>query len=153
MDQLVETCPVHPGCFPTSTDQPRDSKNSRKCGWTILEDSMFFRIWNNQQKHGMCRGSWKLLFPFSPCLCFYHPKFCVTKMVLTNRDLQEVRNPRLSTWTPVLAAQPSCMATSWFLPSLLKPGITLLQMVISGSIHTSGVNHRPGQCSLHQHQT
>lgn len=49
IDQLVDTCPVQPGCLPTSTDQPRESKNSRKCGWTFLEDSTFFKIWKAQQ--------------------------------------------------------------------------------------------------------
>lgn len=49
IDQLVDTCPVQPGCLPTSTDQPRESKNSRKCGWTFLEDSTFFKIWNTQE--------------------------------------------------------------------------------------------------------
>lgn len=49
IDQLVDTCPVQPGCLPTSTDQPRESKNSRKCGWTFLEDSTFFKIWNTHK--------------------------------------------------------------------------------------------------------
>lgn len=43
-DQLVSRWPVHPGWRPTSTGQPKDSRNSRKCGWTLDEDSTFLKI-------------------------------------------------------------------------------------------------------------
>lgn len=43
-DQLVSRCPVHPGWRPTSTGQPKDSRNSKKWGWTLDEDSTFLRI-------------------------------------------------------------------------------------------------------------
>lgn len=47
-DQLVSRCPVQPGCRPTSTGQPRDSRNSRKWGWTLDDVSTFLRIYQLQ---------------------------------------------------------------------------------------------------------
>lgn len=49
IDQLVSRCPVQPGCRPKSTGHPKDSRNSRKWGWTLNEDSTFFRIWRMQK--------------------------------------------------------------------------------------------------------
>lgn len=45
-DQLVSRCPVHPGWRPTSTGQPKDSRNSKKWGWTLDADSTFLRIYS-----------------------------------------------------------------------------------------------------------
>ncbi|TNN74568.1 hypothetical protein EYF80_015115 [Liparis tanakae] len=50
-DQLVSRCPVHPGWRPTSTGQPKESRNSRKWGWTLDDDSTFLRIWSQRNKY------------------------------------------------------------------------------------------------------
>lgn len=148
IDQLVETWPVHPGCFPTSTDQPRDSKNSRKCGWTILEDSMFFRIWNNQQHYGKYRrlqGSSSLL----PTL--FKLRFNVTNMVCWKTALQQAWNPR--TLLPAAQHPPVLLSNVLFyqpvsLPLLSKPVkwlIKLLEMAIWRFIHSLGISHKTVQ--------
>lgn len=59
IDQLVSRCPVQPGCRRKSTGQPKDSRNSRKWGWTLEEDSTFFRIWWMQKMTQHSNGIFK----------------------------------------------------------------------------------------------